>query len=79
MNIQSEKQILIEWVSNLDNEEIIEQLKLLKENSINVSDWWNQISDAEKKGIEKGLKDLEDGKEVSIDKVREKYGKWLAK
>ena len=79
MNIQSEKQSLIEWVSKLDNEEIIEQLKLLKENSVNGIDWWNQITEEEKKGIQEGLNDLEEGREVSFEGVQEKYVKWLTK
>lgn len=41
------------------------------------SDWWNSISDQEKKSIDIGLKDAEEGKLNSHDKARELYEKWL--
>ncbi len=40
-------------------------------------DWWNSISELEKKSIEKGLEDAESGKLNSHSKARKLYGKWL--
>lgn len=41
------------------------------------SDWWNSISDPERKSIEKGIKDADEGKLKEHTKVRQLYEKWL--
>ncbi len=38
MNILSEKS-LIEWISKIEDESIIEDIKMLRENSVNGKDW----------------------------------------
>lgn len=65
---------LIEWLTKLDDEETIHYLKVVKDNKLNNNDWWNDISDCEKRGIERGLKDIEEGRTVSHDEVKQKYG-----
>ena len=40
-------------------------------------DWWNDISDAEKKSIEIGLSDADNGKLKSNSEAEKIYGKWL--
>lgn len=79
MNIQSEKQSLIEWISKLEDESIIEDIKMLRENSVNGKDWWDELSDDQKKSIERGLKDAEEGRVVSYEQVKEEVKKWLLK
>lgn len=44
---------------------------------IHDDDWWNEISDAEKKSIELGLKDIEEGKVIAHSEVKKLYEKWL--
>ncbi len=39
MDISTEKQNLIEWISQLEDESIIEDIKSFKENSSNGKDW----------------------------------------
>ena len=41
------------------------------------SDWWNEISDAEKKSIEKGIEDAKSGKVKSHAVIKKSYEKWL--
>ena len=41
------------------------------------SDWWNSISESERKSIENGLKDAESGKLSSHSNARKLYEKWL--
>ena len=41
------------------------------------SDWWNEISDAEKNSIEMGLIDAEEGKVVPHSEVKKLYEKYL--
>lgn len=45
----------------------------------NEVDWWNEISEAEKASIERGLEDIKAGRVVSHEEVRKKYLKWLDK
>jgi len=53
MNIQAEKLELIERIIQLENQEILQQIKeMLTEPSI---DWWDQITDQEQKAIEAGI------------------------
>ena len=39
------------------------------------NDWWNEISDAEKKSIEIGLKDIEEGRVISHEEVMKSFGR----
>lgn len=37
------------------------------------TDWWTNISEKEKKAIEEGLSDIDNGKTVSYDNVKNRY------
>lgn len=39
------------------------------------SDWWNELSEAQKNSIEIGLKDIEEGRVVSHDEVMKSFGR----
>lgn len=52
-NIQNKKLELIQWLSTFNDISIIEKIMELRERE--KSDWWNEISEAEKKSIEKGI------------------------
>ncbi len=41
------------------------------------TDWWDDVSDAAKKSIEKGLQDVAAGKTRPHKEVMKKYKKWL--
>ena len=64
----STRQELIQWISSLNDRSLLNFL-----NSIRMSrkkgnkDWWDQLSESDKKNIELGLKDLEEGKVVSSE------------
>ncbi len=45
----------------------------------NKSDWWDDISTPQKKAIDKGLAQLDNGEVVAHKEVMKKYGKWLKK
>lgn len=40
-------------------------------------DWYDELSEAEKKSIELGLKDIEQGRVVAHSEVKKLYEKWL--
>jgi hypothetical protein len=76
MNLDKEKLSLIDWIASLEDETIIERIKFLKEKGP-VKDFWDEISDEEKASIERGLKDVQDGRVISHEVVKKNYEKWL--
>ncbi len=74
-NILDKKIELIQWVSALENESIIE--KLLKIRQQENKDWWNSVSAIEQESIEKGIADADKGKLKTHVEVRKVYEKWL--
>jgi hypothetical protein len=65
---------LIEWLTTLDDEETIEYLKIVKESRSENQDWWDNLTEEQKKGIGRGLKDIDEGRVVPHEKIRLKYG-----
>jgi hypothetical protein len=65
---------LIEWLTKLEDDETIQYLKIVKDSKSTEHDWWEDLSENEKKGIESGLKDIEAGRVFSHDEVKSKYG-----
>lgn len=52
---------LIEWLARLEDEEVIRYLKIVKDSERD-HDWWNDLTDEQKTGIERGLKDIDEGR-----------------
>jgi len=65
MDITIEKQNILQWLKDLKDEKIIEKILDLKEET--------EISDCENQSIQKGLKDIEEGRFSSHDKVLERF------
>lgn len=77
MNIYIEKLGLIEWISGLNDLAIIEKLKKIQAENALSSDWWDELSAHEKESIERGTKDIEEGRVKSHETVRKTYEKYL--
>ena len=75
IDLQNKKIELIQWLSTLDNEIIIDKLMKLRESE--KADWWNEISEGEKESIEKGIEDANSGNLRPHSEVRKLYEKWL--
>lgn len=60
MDIQAEKNKLINWIASLSDLSVINRLKSVREETS--KDWWDDLSKEEKEGIEQGLKDVEEGR-----------------
>ena len=77
MNIQilDKKIELIQWLSALEDVEIIE--KLMKIRQQETKDWWENVSEEEQNSIEKGISDAENGKLTPHSSARKHYEKWL--
>ena len=65
---------LIEWLTKLDDIETIEFLKIVKDSKSGKNDWWDDLSQSQKEGIERGLNDIQNGRTVSHEEVKNKYG-----
>jgi len=53
------------------------KLKSIREDYSNSKDWWNTLNKEELESIERGLKDLEDGKIHSDETARKVYERYL--
>ena len=75
MNLQAEKIELAQLLLQTNSENLIKKVKaLFKREQI---DWWDEISEEEKKSIEKGIAQLDKGEGVPHSEVMKKYKKWL--
>ena len=74
MGYEGLKLELIEWLAKLEDGETIQYLKMVKDSKPDDHDWWDDLDGAQKKGIEKGLKDIDKGRVLPHDEVRKKYG-----
>jgi len=75
VNIQNAKIELIQWLTTLDDKVIIEKIMEFKKSK--TKDWWEEITEAEKNSIEKGIKDAEQGKLNPQSEAHKVYEKWL--
>ena len=75
INIQNKKIELIQWLSTLNDESVIEKIMELKENE--KTDWWKKISKEEKNSVEQGIRDADSGKLKSHSEAKKLYEKWL--
>ncbi|MBU2525215.1 MAG: hypothetical protein KKC03_01250 [Bacteroidetes bacterium] len=65
---------IIEWLAKLDDIEKIEYLKIVKDSMTIENDWWDDLTTAQKTGIERGFEDICSGRTVSHDDVKRRYG-----
>lgn len=65
---------LIEWLTHLDDEDTINYLKVIKDSNSQQNDWWNDLTEEQIQGIERGLKDIDKGRVTPHDQVKKMYG-----
>lgn len=65
---------LIEWLTKLHSNETIHYLKIIKDSMKEENDWWSSLSSEQISGIERGLKDIDEGRTVSHEVVKQRYG-----
>lgn len=75
MNIQDTKIELIQWLTTLEDSSIIQKIMELRKRE--TKDWWDDLSNTEKKSIELGISDAEKGKLKPNSEAQKIYGKWL--
>lgn len=77
MNIQSEKLSLIEWIAGVNDYSVIEKLLSIKESHAKTKDWYAKLNDEELASINRGLKDIEEGRMNSHKVAKQIYEKYL--
>lgn len=76
LQIQNKKLELIQWLSTIEDLKFLEKISDLISNE-KKKDWWDEISDAEKESLEKGIEQADSGKLNPHSKARAIYGKRL--
>ncbi|PID93532.1 MAG: hypothetical protein CSA95_07615 [Bacteroidetes bacterium] len=71
--LQDIKIELIQWLTTLEDKVIIQKILDIR----NDDDWWDKISEIERKSIEKGIAEANSEKLNTHDRAQEIYGKWL--
>lgn len=74
MNLETRKLKIINWISRLEDETIIEKIENLQSHK---RDWWNLIDENEKAEIENGIHQANNGELKDTEEVMSKYKKWL--
>jgi predicted transcriptional regulator len=81
MNTAELKADLYKLIDKTEDISILKALRtlLIKQfaNDKAESDFWDELPEALKNEIEKGLEEIEAGEEISHEKVMKKYEKWL--
>jgi len=65
---------LIEWLAKLEDTETLNYLKIVKDSNLSDADWWHDLSESIKSGIQRGLKDVDEGRILSHKEIKLKYG-----
>jgi len=74
MDFTERKINLINWISNLEDENTLSRLESIKQEE---PDWWDTISEEERAEIAEGLSQLDKGESILHEQVMAKYKKWL--
>ena len=70
MDIQSSKIELVKIILNIENDKFIEKItEFIQKEKV---DFWDELSVAEQKEIEKGIKELNKGKRVELNEFLKK-------
>jgi hypothetical protein len=74
MNIETRKINLINWISSIQEEDILAEMEKIQQKK---ADWWNTISNEDKEAINDGLEQLDKGGFLTRshvrNKIKEKY------
>ena len=74
-SIQNAKLELIQWLTTLEDSSLIQKIMDLRKSQ--TQDWWDEISESEKRSIEQGLMDAEKGKLKPNSEAEKIYERWL--
>ncbi len=69
MSLESRKLNLINWISSIQEGDILSKVEKIQKEK---ADWWDKISKADKTAINEGLEQLDHGEFLTRDQVRNK-------
>jgi hypothetical protein len=69
MNLETRKINLINWISTLQEENILEKVEKIQKEK---ADWWDALNDEDKKAINDGIDQLDRGEYLTHKQVRSK-------
>ena len=69
MNIETRKINLINWISSIQEEDVLAQMERIQREK---SDWWDSVSNEDKTAINEGLEQLDKGEYMTRSQVRHK-------
>ncbi|CAN5272319.1 hypothetical protein BH09BAC3_BH09BAC3_35280 [soil metagenome] len=70
MSIQAKKLDLIQWLIQLKDERLLKKIEALQAEDI---DFWNELSEHQKREIEKGITELDADQKHEYEHVMTKY------
>ena len=79
MEIQDIKADIFNRVSQTEDLEILEAIKVMLANHQGEDDFWESLPEYQKQSIDKGLQQAGNGETISHEEVLKKYEKWLTK
>jgi hypothetical protein len=69
MNLELRKVNLINWISSIQEEEVLARMERIQRER---NDWWDSISSVDKKAICEGLDQLDKGEYINRTQVRDR-------
>lgn len=75
MSLKELKNEIHELVDNTNDETALKQFK----ENLEVKDWWNDLSNEQKKSVERASQQFKNGEGIPWEKMKRKYEKWLSK
>ena len=76
MNIETRKQNLIQWISDINDDSLVKRLETIRSNG---DEWAIEISDEEKKILQLTEMDIEEGNFIPHAQVMEELAGYLVK
>ncbi len=76
MGLEAIKLELIEWLTQLEDEDTIKYLKVVKDSTVE-TDWFEDLTPEQKSGIDRGLSDIDAGRVTAHEAVKKKFGLWV--
>ena len=70
MDIQTKKLDLIQWLVQLNDEQLLNKIQALQKED---TDFWNELSEPQRQEIKNGLAELEAGQKHDYESVVAKY------
>ena len=68
MSLSKKKLELVQMILNAESSSVLEKVESLLKNE-QESDWWDELSVAQRKGIEKAIEELENGEGIPHSEV----------